>query len=135
MKFRKGYKYQLAEDYTYADVIRIVPMTDIKIEFIRLDMDGVLTIKAGYAWDGASGPTVDTKNSIRGSLVHDVYYQLIRQKHLHQGLREKADLVFRSILLRDGMSRFRAWVWYRSVSKHAGSAADPKNVKKVYEAP
>ena len=30
-----------------------------------------IVIKEGYAWDGASGPTVDTYDSLQPSLIHD----------------------------------------------------------------
>ena len=48
----------------------------------RLNTKGHLIIKRSYAWDGPSGPTIDTKNFMRGSLVHDALYQLMRHEHL-----------------------------------------------------
>ena len=65
IKYREGYKYQLVEDYTVKT--SITPKQDVaKDEWIQLKMDGTLTIKDGYAWDGPSGPTIDTKNFMRG---------------------------------------------------------------------
>lgn len=88
IKYRDGYKYQLSEDYQ--TVIEIKPVEFILTEYIRLDIDGTLSIKEGYAWDGPSGPTVDTKNFMRGSLVHDA--QGDRRPHpathLHRGRHE-----------------------------------------------
>ena len=71
VSYRKGYKYQLAEDFS--QYVAIYPEKDIKTQFIHLAMDGRLTILSGYAWDGPSGPTIDTKSSIRGSLIHDAW--------------------------------------------------------------
>jgi len=65
----RHYKYQLMQDFTIN--IEIETEEDIETSFIGLTTDGELTIKNRYAWDGPSGPTIDTKSFIRGSLVHD----------------------------------------------------------------
>jgi hypothetical protein len=71
--------------------------------------DGQLHIRAGYAWDGASGPTIDTKAMIKASLLHDALYQLIRAHRLPLTLREECDNIFHWYLRKFGMSKFRAW--------------------------
>lgn len=73
--YKEGYKYQLAEEYTIS--IPIKPDSNIISDYIDLNNDGELVIKKGYAWDGPSGPTIDSLNFMRGSLVHDALYQLI----------------------------------------------------------
>lgn len=133
MKYRKGYKYQLADTEVHQTSIR--PGELKESEFISLHANGVLSIKRGYAWDGASGPTIDTKSSMRGSLIHDALYQLIRQKKLASAYREKADEEMYSCLIEDGMWKWRAKLWRRELKKFAGFAADPENAKKVYTAP
>ena len=40
--------------------------------------DGILFVKTGYAWDGASGPIINTRDTLVASLVHDVLYQAMR---------------------------------------------------------
>lgn len=110
IRYRAGYKYQLADDYQV--VIDIRPVEFILTSYIRLDVDGMLSIKNGYCWDGPSGPTVDTKNFMRGSLVHDALYQLLRAGRLAPQLRTAADGELRKICLQDGMSAVRtAWVY------------------------
>ena len=131
--YRAGYKYQLAEDYTVS--VGIHPPEDIDTEFIKLDKDGSLLIKRGYAWDGPSGPTIDTRNFMRGSLVHDALYQLIRWGYLPPEAREQADKELHQICLEDGMTKIRAWWVYRAVRRCAGSAASADNRKKVIIAP
>jgi len=74
--YKGGYKYQLKEDYVTET--RITPPTPIQTEYIALTSQGRISIKRGYAWDGPSGPTIDTLNFMRGSIVHDALYQLIR---------------------------------------------------------
>ena len=87
----RGYKYQL--DQTYVVQVSIKPRADIITEWIKLNRDGMLAIMDGYAWDGPSGPTIDTKNFMRGSLVHDALYQLMREGHLEPRWREAGRLV------------------------------------------
>jgi hypothetical protein len=133
IKYRKGYKYQLVD--TYRVQVPIRPSVYIKTEFIDLTASGILIIKRGYAWDGPSGPTIDTKSSMRGALVHDALYQLLREGHLNPGLRPKCDDIAYGIWVSDGMFKWRARLWRRELGKFAGFAADPRNKKKVYEAP
>ena len=122
MKYRSGYKYQLHEDYIVQTNI-YPPRRIVDHGFIRLDHNGVLTIKAGYAWDGPSGPSIDTRNFMRGSLVHDALYQLMREGLLDLGWRETADQELRRVCLEDGMSAIRAWWVYKAVRFGGESSA------------
>jgi hypothetical protein len=129
IKYRKGYKYQLANTYS---IWTAITGYDIKTKFIDLDFFGILTIRAGYAWDGPSGLTFDTKSSIRGSLVHDTLYQLMRQELLLQKYRINADILLRQICIEDHMVKIRAWIWFISVRYCAKFAADPSNKKIIF---
>jgi len=132
--YKAGYKYQLKEDYVIQ--IEIRPDAPIDTEYLALSGDGVLTIKKGYAWDGPSGPTIDTPNFMRGSLVHDALYQLMRERHIDGGTyRETADRLLQSICREDGMSSLRAWWVYQGVRFGGGPAADPANDKPLIRAP
>ena len=132
MKYRKGYKYQLAETYTIK-----TDMTgfNIEVEFIRLYADGTLIILSGYAWDGPSGPGIDSKNFMEGSLVHDALYQLLRMGLLPAKYREGADKLLHKICRSKGMSKIRAWWVLRGLRFFAAQAADPKNKKIIYTIP
>ena len=131
--YKKGYKYQLYQ--TYSVKISIKPKTTIFTDWIWLNTEGLLTIHKGYAWDGASGPTFDTKNSMRGSLVHDSLYQLMRMGLLDRKWREQADRELERICVEDGMSKIRARIWYCVVQKIAGFGAKPGYRRKVLTAP
>lgn len=133
IKYKSGFKYQLHETYIYK--LKINPDVVLNTKFISIDTDGYLTIRLSYCWDGASGPTWDTKSSMRGSLIHDALYQLLRMGLLPMYYRKYADLELKEICIIDGMWKWRAKAWYRSVRGLAGSAADPKNLKKVKVAP
>lgn len=131
--YRGGYKYQLVGMYFHRT--NIFPHTDIKTEYIQLDKDGTLVIFKGYAWDGPSGPTIDTLNFMRGSLVHDALYQLMREGHLNHIIhREKADRLLFNICREDGMNIVRAWIVYLAVKMFADAAASPKQ-EKIIQAP
>jgi len=98
-------------------------------------MDGVLSFRKSYAWDGPSGPTIDTKNSLRGSLIHDGLYQLIRLGLLPESFRPIADGLLRDICREDGMSWFRSEYWYLGVRGFAGFASEPEDEPKALTAP
>ena len=132
IKYRKGYKYQLAEEYVIRTTVR--PHQPIEHDFIGLTLDGMLIIRSGYSWDGPSGPTFDTKSSMRASLVHDALYQLMREELIGLSNRPIADDMLYQLCLEDGMWRLRAWLWRREVKKFAAFAALPENEKPIIQA-
>lgn len=132
--YKTGYKYQLKKDYI--TTIDIKPDVPIDTKYLALTVDGTLTIRDGYAWDGPSGPTIDTLNFMRGSLVHDALYQMMREGHLDKdNYREAADRLLQKMCKEDGMSALRAWWVYLGVRWGGGPAADPANDKPVILAP
>lgn len=133
IKYRGGYLYQLAEDYTVR--IPITPRQNIVTEFVYLTTEGDLTLRRGYAWDGPSGPTIDTASAMRGSLIHDSLYQLIRQGPLGWIHRAVADQVYEDTCIEDGMWSIRAWAHFKALRAFGGAAADPSHVKPVLAAP
>ena len=133
IKYRDGYKHQLAE--TFKILLPVNPVVQYSGEWFDIDIKGLLTIKKNYCWDGASGPTWDTDNCKKPSLVHDALYQLMRHEVLSRGYRKHADKLFYDMLRDNGMWLVRARLWYRSVRMAAMSAADPKSKKKIYTAP
>lgn len=134
ISYRSGYKYQLKESCEIT--IELRPPEPICTEYVSLDSDGILKLKNGYAWDGPSGPAIDTINFMRGSLVHDALYQLMRDQHLDCAIyRETADRILRNICVEDGMSRIRAWWVYKAVRCFANVAADPANSRPLIRVP
>ena len=132
--YKKGYKYQLVENYITD--INIKPEDTINSDYIDLTSNGQLTIKKGYAWDGPSGPTIDTLNFMRGSLVHDALYQLMRNNFLDKNqYRQEADRLLATMCKQDGMSAARAWIVYQGVRFGGDPSADPSNKKPVIKAP
>lgn len=119
IRYTAGYKYQLEEDYHHPT--GIVPAQVGGNRFVQIDAGGVLTVRHGYAWDGASGPAIDTSTFMRGSLVHDALYQLIRLGVLGPADRARADILLREIALDDGMWPVRAWWVYHTVRIFGGA--------------
>ena len=132
IKYREGYKYQLWESFSVKTALLSY---DIETHFIKLSPDGMLLLRAGYASDGPSGPTWDTKDSLPGAFVHDAGYQLIREGLLPLGYRGYFDELFYDILRECGMSAIRAWLWRKAVVGFARDAALPENDRKVLTAP
>ena len=79
--------------------------------------DGILSVKKGYAWDGASGPIINTRDTLVASLVHDVLYQAMRLNLIKSSKenRKIADKNFFEILKMNGVNSIRRKVWYLAV--------------------
>ena len=122
----RRYKYQLTEDYGLTIGIE---RYEIDTPYVKLDPQGRLDLLKSYAWDGPSGPTIDTKDFMRGSLIHDALYQLMRLEELPLRYRKYADLLLKKICLEDGMSPFRANYVYLAVRIFGGSSAAPGSEK------
>ena len=118
-KKRKSYKYRLYEDYRVHVGIRAFRMEGTK--YLILTTDGDLIIKKDYVWDGATC-AIDTKNFMRGALIHDALYQLIREGIISTNKRKDCDEILREICIEDGMSRLRASIVYRAVRMFGGKA-------------
>lgn len=78
------------------------------VGMITLTADGSMCLEAGYQWDGASGPTWDTKCTIIASAVHDAFYQLISSGQVPRKERWKADGELWYLMRRHGASPVRA---------------------------
>ncbi|MGR0480224.1 MAG: DUF1353 domain-containing protein [Candidatus Electronema sp. V4] len=132
-KQRYRYKYTLIEDYQHETQIQIPEPVEIP-PVVTLKTNGLLTIREGYAWDGPSGPTIDTRSFIRGSLVHDALYQLMRERKIEsEKYRKYADELLRKICLDDGMLSIRSWWVYWAVRLCGGSSASCDLLRVRYE--
>jgi len=122
--YKNNYKYVLDEDFaihtaTYGINIKLPENKDIVTEFIVFRVDGILIIKKGFLWDGPSGPTVDTDSFMRGALVHDALYRLMRCGFIdYKKHRRAVDDLMKAICKADGMNWFRRWYVHRAVSFH-----------------
>ena len=132
--YMSGYKYQL-----YNSVSFLIPSlrkyAPINHMYFSVDLDGLLTIKIGYAWDGASGPAINTANSKRGSLVHDVLYQMMRLELILLEYKKTADQILEALCVLDGMWEWRAGNWYDAVASFGTSATLPSHRKQLKYAP
>ena len=133
IQYKSGFKYQLSKDCGIQT--SIYPTKNLYSQFIELDTSGFLIIKSGYCWDGPSGPAIDTHTFMRGSLVHDALYQLMREGLLEQKWRIQADIELRRICLEDNMCKIRAeWV-YEAVQTFAKRCAEIGHSRKTIIAP
>jgi len=108
-------------------------------KFFNISPAGIITAKEGYAWDGSSGPTIDSKYCMRASLFHDILYQCFREQLFfpnrtwnqeeHNRLRYRADKLYRDILRADGKSAFVSWLRYRALRLLGGKHAAPTAMK------
>lgn len=133
IRYREGYKYQLHGHYR--TLISIFPPLPILTDYIALDVEGGLTLAKGYAWNGPSGPAIPTATFMRGSLIHDALYQLLRERHLAPELRAAADWELYKSCREDGMSWIRARYVYYAVRSFGNFAADPAHDRPILTSP
>lgn len=142
IKYTKGYPYQGIGSFAYQSKIRLVDA--VKTPFYAIDRDGLIQGKNGYAWDGASGPTMDrnkaSKWTRRGTYFHDIGCQAIGEGLVSEGWRPEIDLMMLDILLEDAPSdnanwlkiklrRLRARLWYRGVKVGAKFSKQEKDTE------
>ena len=114
IKYKKeGKQYVLLQSCQYIN--NHIPNIIVNYDKI-LTVNNCIKILPGFRWDGPSGfATIATENSIRGSLVHDAMYTLIKKGYYHMSFRRKADKILFEILREDGMSWLRSEAWYFAV--------------------
>jgi len=127
VKYQKirNYKYRLAENESIN-----VEIYDIKFihSLFELHKSGELVIYKGYLWDGVSGPTLDTDNTMLAGLIHDVLYQAIRLKLIPVIYKEHADLLLKQTLIEQGMGSFRAGYYYMAVKWFGTNSCIPGDI-------
>tara|TARA_R110002020_G_scaffold213427_1_gene420218 strand:+ start:19683 stop:20147 length:465 start_codon:yes stop_codon:yes gene_type:complete len=88
---------------------------------VELFEDGRLVVRKGFQWD-ASGPTIDTPRTRRGSCFHDAMYTL-RHSGVLWSLKHKriADELLRTCMIEDGECELRANIWHFGVDEFGNS--------------
>jgi hypothetical protein len=129
MKYRDGYKYQLAEPEVFKTSFR--PLKEIRIPRVVLLQDGTMHVAEGYAWDGASG-IIDRKTNITASCGHDALYNLMRLGQLDHKKWAIADEDFCTWLKNAGAWDITVNIDRWGLRQCNGKYAHPKNRKKVH---
>lgn len=135
IRYKAGYKYQLALQYRCQTGIYPRGGRTACPPFVTLTDRGELLVEPGYAWDGASGPVPDTRQNMRASLVHDALYQLLRLEYLQESLRKKVDALFRKMCQEDGVWWGMPTLYYVGLRWFAGYAAHRDNARPMLSAP
>jgi hypothetical protein len=119
--YSEGYKYQLERPFIIKTPIIGYEINDF---YFKLTADGTLEVSRGYAWNGASGPTWDTKSSMPSSLVHDVFCQMQRDGRVDYTVwHSVVNQFFEEMCRQDGMWSIRASAWGAAVE--FANAGDP----------
>lgn len=133
IRYKKGYKYQLLDDHEIQTPVVGVNVTD---RWYSLRADGLLTLRAGFAWDGASGPTFDSDSSMTPSAEHDAFCQMMRDGRVsYSAWQDAINEFFQTRCIECGMYPPRAALWFLGVE--FGDAGNPKQGPdgKVFTAP
>jgi hypothetical protein len=136
--------YIIAEDYSIQLSFHPEKTVISSCGFIIFYEDGLLLIKAGFYFDGATF-AIDSDGIIRPAGIHDALYKLFREGLLPSFMREDADKALSSEYIKDALQvkkwipkclkKFRANYVLKGVDWFGSSAADPKNKRKIFYAP
>jgi hypothetical protein len=129
-RYTEGYKYLTEEEMWFYTGIPV----DMQCKRVRHYANGWMQVYDGFGTDGPSGPTFDDSHNMRGAIMHDAGYYLLRHG-LDPKYKSVFDKKFRAMLIEDGCSIMRADLYYKGVKVFAAYAADPKHKKEVYVAP
>jgi hypothetical protein len=143
MKYRDGYDGQVVEDEIFHLPEALWPDKDIRVDFLTITTEGVMTAKNGYCWDYATIPTkffhwlsnkIAGKKSKTPSLGHDCLCQCFNLGYLpHDPERLHTDTYFYTLLRERKFWKVRAWTWYKAV--RFGAKFSKHEPKEVHEAP
>jgi len=109
--YNDRYRYKLLRRFEYH--LGILKFAEYSGRFLEYKK-GWLILKPGYCWDGASGPTINTKSLILPSLIHDACYQLIRERYFSKLLRRKVDEKFKKLYLEEAKGILKPLFWLRA---------------------
>lgn len=129
------YKYILKTDALFNT--GCCPKEAVYGDLCTLHADGWLEIRAGYPWDGASGPAIDSRDFMRPSLAHDALYRLSQEGHkVPEDWKARADSLLNRLAREDGMWNWRRW-WVRISVRKFGLARprDLNRYRETYVAP
>lgn len=108
--YAAGYKYQLRQD-AQAESGLMLP-APVSHEYFTISEAGLITVKRGYAWDGASSVAIDDPGTIYASLFHDAGYQAIRCGLIDGKWRRELDAMYRQLCINGGVFPARAEAHY-----------------------
>ena len=101
---KKSWKYRIYDDVEF---VLYSNYGNIAHEYFQITGNH-LVVKAGYRYDGPSGPTIDTDNFMSPALIHDVLFQCMREDLLNRDYFKTANKELYMQCRERGMSRFRA---------------------------
>jgi len=133
IRYKRGFKFVTVGIVT--EYVGIFPPKSICFEWGLLSINGYLTVKDEYPWNGMSGIPLNIKSSVRGVLIHDVLYRLIRLGLLDIKWKTPGDEVLRKFCIEDGMWKWVADTIFAAVQRWGLSSTGPKAEPKIMEAP
>jgi hypothetical protein len=136
-------KYSLTKHYKFKLEENEVIQTDIEgrpfaTRWMRLGMEGKLTVLKGYCHDGSSIPFKRTLRVLslwiydadryckEASLGHDALCQAIREGNLPKHLKEYVDSLYRSMCIVGGLPKRRANARYKALRKAGDLGITPE---------
>ena len=135
MKFRRRihaeWPFIILDDYRYTwkNAPLGAPANDIPIKdkagnvVATLHRASGATLKAEYAWDGNSGPALNTFHCARASALHDLWCQAMSDGTFERSWRNwrRGCIEYRQLCDDDGMGIVRRWARYTAMTYGYGA--------------
>lgn len=142
MKYSEGYKYVTRSDGCYqckfiAPGRFIILRTYSGRILATLSETGLLVWGEFYAWNGANFPAPELKSSRRGTLVHDILYQMMRLGLIDRLIWwHPANKELQNCMIEDGAFKATAYLYFKGVeTKIAYKSTLPEGDYKILTAP
>src|SRR5690606_37517417 len=127
-KFRLIHRYEVEQDTEIQTRVRgfcaRIEATKGERPWAERGPSGVLVVREGYTWDGASGPAIDTPSVMDAALAHDVLYEFIARGLLPWSTRKAADKTLLHLCQEAKMPGWRSQYIYWAVRLFGGFAID-----------
>lgn len=88
-------------------------------EWLRLEVDGTVTIRSGYGTDGCSA-VPNFPNALPGCVLHDALRQATTLDPDCPWTRGEADVIFREVMRDYGFNWLGRWIYYLGVAGPTG---------------
>lgn len=104
--------YQIVHPVTLSFPAYAARLRQLSGAYWQTHTDGTIDVRAGYCWDGPSGPAINDEASVVASLVHDILCTRVLarpRRWLYPCGYFRAHRLYRMVCRAQGMPAFRAW--------------------------
>lgn len=112
-RYADGKKFELLEEYIYQTEIEVPKY--VHRGHISMSPSGMLTIRAGFVYDGCSFWTADRNENYTACLIHDALDKLLRAGKIPPRFQRNSDRILKRVFIEHGGGKLSTSVYYVAV--------------------